>query len=68
MFLYGVSFVYDVGLGRPEEKPSTSESLPVRLRELAGKLGWMKWEPVNLTGYLSGGRRSPCATHKRRVR
>jgi len=50
MFLYGVSFVYDVGLGRPEEKPSTLEPLPVWLRELTGKLGWMKWEPVSLTG------------------
>jgi len=39
MFLYGVSFVYDVGLGRPEEKPSTLGPLPVRLRELPGKLG-----------------------------
>ena len=49
MFLYGVSFVYDVGLGRPEEKPSTPGPLPGRLRELPGKLGWMKWEPMNLT-------------------
>ena len=38
-----------LGLGRPEVKPSTSEPMPVRLRELAGKLGWMKWEPMNLT-------------------
>ena len=57
-----------LGRGPPEVKPSTLEPLPGRLRELPGKLGWMKWEPVNLTGYLSGGRRSPCATHKRRVR
>ena len=55
MFLYGVSFVYDVGLGRPEEKPSTLEPLPVRLRELPGKLGWMKWEPMSLTAKVRGG-------------
>ena len=55
MFLYGVSFVYDVGLGRPEEKPSTPEPLPVRLRELPGKLGWMKWEPMSLTAKVRGG-------------
>ena len=55
MFLYGVSFVYDVGLGRPEEKPSTLEPLPVRLRELTGKLGWMKWEPMSLTAKVRGG-------------
>jgi len=34
-----------LGSGRPEVKPSTSEPLPVRLKELTGKLGWMKWEP-----------------------
>ena len=55
MFLYGVSFVYDVGLGRPEEKPSTSGPLPARLKELAGKLGWMKWEPMSLTAKVRGG-------------
>ena len=38
-----------LGSGRPEEKPSTPEPLPGRLRELPGKLGWMKWEPMNLT-------------------
>ena len=38
-----------LGLGRPEVKPSTPESLPGRLRELPGKLGWMNWEP-NLAG------------------
>ena len=37
-----------LGSGRPEVKPSTSEPLPVRLRELTGKLGWMNWEPVSL--------------------
>jgi len=39
-----------LGSGRPEEKPSTPEPLPVRLKELTGKLGWMKWEPMSLTG------------------
>jgi len=34
-----------LGLGRPEVKPSTSGPLPARLKELAGKPGWMKWEP-----------------------
>ena len=34
-----------LGSGRPEVKPSTSEPLPARLKELAGKLGWMNWEP-----------------------
>ena len=38
-----------LGLGQPEVKPSTSVPLPVRLKELPGKLGWMKWEPMNLT-------------------
>ena len=47
-----------LGSGRPEVKPSTSEPLPVRLRELAGKLGWMNWEPVSLAGCLCEGRRS----------
>jgi len=37
-----------LGLGQPEVKPSTPESLPGRLRELPGKLGWMKWEPLPL--------------------
>ena len=55
MFLYRVSFVYDVGLGRPEVKPSTLESLPGRLKELPGKLGWMKWELMNLTAKVRGG-------------
>ena len=39
-----------LGQGLPEVKPSTSGPLPVRLKELTGKLGWMKWEPVSLTG------------------
>ena len=39
-----------LGLGRPEVKPSTPESLPAWLRELAGKLRWMKWEPMSLAG------------------
>ena len=34
-----------LGRGPPEVKPSTSEPLPVRLKELKGKLGWMNWEP-----------------------
>jgi len=34
-----------LGSGRPEVKPSTSGPLPARLKELAGKPGWMKWEP-----------------------
>jgi len=38
-------------------KPSTSEHLPARLKELVGKLGWMKWEPP-LAGCISEGRRS----------
>jgi len=44
-----------LGLGQPEEKPSISEPLPGRLRELPGKLRWMKWEPPPLIGE---GRRS----------
>ena len=44
-----------LGLGQPEVKPSTPEPLPVRLKELTGKLGWMKWEPPTL---FSEGRRS----------
>ena len=53
------SLLADAGLGQglPEEKPSTPEPLPGRLRELPGKLGWMKWEPP-LAGSLSEGRRS----------
>jgi len=47
-----------LGLGRPEVKPSTPEPLPVRLKELPGKLGWMNWEPMSLTGCLSEERRS----------
>ena len=46
-----------LGQGLPEVKPSTSEPLPARLKELAGKLGWMKWEPP-LRMPLSEGRRS----------
>jgi len=38
-----------LGQGLPEVKPSTPEPLPGRLRELPGKLGWMNWEPMNLT-------------------
>ena len=53
-----------LGSGRPEEKPSTSEPLPVRLKELTGKLGWMKWEPMSLTGCLSEVRRSPPSNKK----
>ena len=34
-----------LGLGRPEVKPSTPEPMPGRLKELTGKLRWMKWEP-----------------------
>jgi len=51
------SLLADAGLGQglPEEKPSTPEPLPGRLRELPGKLGWMKWEPPSLIGE---GRRS----------
>ena len=49
-----------LGSGRPEEKPSTSEPLPVRLRELAGKLGWMNWEPMSLTdAKVRGGGHPP---------
>ena len=44
-----------LGLGQPEEKPSTLGPLPGRLKELTGKLGWMKWEPPPL---FSEGRRS----------
>ncbi len=44
-----------LGLGQPEVKPSTPEPMPVRLKELTGKLGWMKWEPLPL---FSEGRRS----------
>ena len=40
---------------RPEERLSTSEPLPGRLKELTGKLRWMKWEPPPL---FSEGRRS----------
>ena len=47
-----------LGQGLPEVKPSTSGPLPVRLKELPGKLRWMNWEPVSLTGCLSEGRRS----------
>jgi len=46
-----------LGQGQPEVKPSTPEPLPERLRELPGKLGWMKWEPP-LRMPLSEGRRS----------
>ena len=44
-----------LGLGQPEVKPSTPGPLLGRLRELPGKLGWMKWEPLPL---FSEGRRS----------
>ena len=44
-----------LGLGLPEVKPSTSEPLPVRLKELPGKLRWMNWEPMNLTAKVRGG-------------
>jgi len=47
-----------LGQGLPEVKPSTSEPLPGRLRELPGKLRWMKWEPMSLTGCPGEGRRS----------
>ena len=47
-----------LGSGGPEVKPSTSGPLPVRLKELTGKLRWMNWEPVSLTGCLSEVRRS----------
>ena len=47
-----------LGQGLPEVKPSTSEPLPVRLKELKGKLGWMNWEPMSLTGCSDEGRRS----------
>jgi len=49
-----------LGSGRPEVKPSTSGPLPARLKELAGKLGWMKWEPPPLEDapHFSEGRRS----------
>ena len=40
-----------LGSGGPEVKPSTSGPLPVRLKELTGKLGWMRWEPVSLTPF-----------------
>ena len=43
-----------LGQGLPEVKPSTSEPLPVRLRELPGKLRWMNWEP-NLTAKVRRG-------------
>ena len=37
-----------LGRGPPEVKPSTSEPLLGWLRELPGKLRWMKWEPSPL--------------------
>ncbi|MCD6387744.1 MAG: hypothetical protein J7L30_05445 [Methanophagales archaeon] len=52
-----------LGSGGPEVKPSTLEPLPGRLRELTGKLRWMKWEP-NLAedAPFSEGRRSLCVS------
>ena len=47
-----------LGLGQPEVKPSTSGPLPVRLKELTGKLVWMKWEPPPLIGEGGGHKRS----------
>ena len=49
-YLYSIIVLFiarraSLGRGPPEVKPSTSEPLPARLRELAGKLGWMNWEP-----------------------
>ena len=59
-YLYGIIVLFiarraGLGSGRPEVKPSTPEPLPVRLKELPGKLGRMKWEPPPL---FSEGRRS----------
>ena len=59
-YLYSIIVLFiackaGLGLGQPEEKPSTSGPLPVRLKELPGKLRWMKWEPPPLIGE---GRRS----------
>jgi len=42
-----------LGSGEPEEKPSTPRPLPVWLKELAGKSGWMNWEPNLAGGCLS---------------
>ena len=50
-----IARIAGLGQGLPEEKPSTLEPLPVRLRELTGKLGWMKWEPMSLTAKVRGG-------------
>ena len=55
-----------LGSGGPEVKPSTSGPLPVRLKELTGKLRWMNWEPVSLTGCLSEVRRSHKEERERR--
>ena len=44
-----------LGQGLPKVKPSTPEPLPGRLKELPGKLGWMKWEPMSLTAQVRGG-------------
>jgi len=54
-YLYNISVFIaacgaGLGSGGPEEKPSTSGPLPVRLKELPGKLGWMNWEPMSLAG------------------
>ena len=52
-----------LGSGGPEVKPSTSGPMPVRLKELTGKLRWMNWEPVSLTakvrrgGHVASGKR-----------
>jgi len=50
-----IARIAGLGQGLPEEKPSTLEPLPVRLRELTGKLGWMNWEPMSLTAKVRGG-------------
>jgi len=62
MYLYKgivlfIARIAGLGSGRPEVKPSTPRPLPVRLRELAGKSGWMNWEP-NLAVCISEERRS----------
>ena len=36
---YFIARYAGLGQGLPEEKPSTSEPMPVRLKELTGKLG-----------------------------
>ena len=61
-YLYSITVLFiacyaGLGQGLPEVKPSTSGPLPVRLKELTGKLRWMNWEPP-LRMPLSKGRRS----------